>query len=135
MIRGKARTVLTAIVIVFVIVIGIFGTREPSVTVNDGKLKISGLHGITLGIDEIQEIKEITEDKIPVGSKILGIDIGDVRKGRFHYGDNSSAKVFLESSSGPYIFITIKDDIIIMNFKKSDKTKEVFNYLKETIKK
>lgn len=135
MIKGKGRTALTIIVIVFVVIIGFIGAREPSVAVKNGQLKISGLDGITVGLDEIQEIKEITQDKIPVGSKIFGFDFGNVRKGRFHYGDNSSAKVFLESSSGPYIFINLKDDIIVMNFKNCGKTKEVFNYLKQTIKK
>jgi hypothetical protein len=133
--QRKSKTVLSVIVIAVIAVSIFFGTREPSVTVKDGQLKISGMHGVTVGTEEIVEIKKVTQDSIPEGSKIFGLDFGNIRKGRYNYGDNNSAKVFLESAKGPYIFVTLKDDIIIINFRKSARTEEVYNYLKETIKK
>ena len=135
MLRGKSRELTTIIAIAIIIVIGIFGAREPNVTINGNIMKISGLHGTTVSVDEIQKIEEIKEDKIAVGSKIFGLGIGSIRKGRFHYGENSSAKVFLETNKGPYILITLKDDLIIINFRNADKTDKLYNYLKQTVNK
>ena len=95
----------------------------------DGVLKISGMYGQEVPVNEITGLE--LKDSIPeVLMKTNGSGLGSMLKGYFKLKDIGEAKLFVDTSRKPYIFLTTnRSQLIILNCEEGQKTKELYNQL------
>jgi len=117
--------------IVSVILLGSFGMvlyggRAPEILVTSEYLEIGGMYGVRQPMKDIAEVA--LKDSIPqITRKINGYNAGGIKKGAFYLEGLGRGTLFLQSSDGPFIFITTGDSFIIINFRDSRKTEELYN--------
>ncbi|OAV75268.1 hypothetical protein Barb7_01124 [Bacteroidales bacterium Barb7] len=118
---------ITILITVFLFV----SSKEPSIHIEHGNINITGLYGETVPIKEIKHIQIL--DTIPeIRLRTNGFAFGSIRKGHFLVEGLGNVKLFLSSSSAPYIEIqTLSDQYIIVNFKNADKTINIYNEIKK----
>ncbi len=131
--KKKSATVAIAIFALLAILIPIFlilSSREPAILFEDRNVKITGLYGETIPADEIKDAA-ILENIPAIQLRTNGFSLGTIRKGYFQMEGMGSVKLFLNSPSGPYIRLQTKHKCIILNFKDTAYTNEVYGKLKE----
>jgi len=95
----------------------------------NGVLNISGLYGQKIAVSEITALE--IKDTIPeVLLRTNGSALGTMLKGNFKLQDIGQAKLFIDTSKPPFIFIKTNSATIILNCQDSDKTKALYNELK-----
>ncbi|HAE43795.1 MAG TPA: hypothetical protein DCG34_12920, partial [Clostridiales bacterium] len=92
-------------------------------------IKISGMYGMDINVKDIQLV-ELRENAPRVINKINAIDIPFLKKGTFKLEEFERAKLFIHSTSGPYLIIISDLDTIIMSFKDPDHTTNIYNEIK-----
>jgi hypothetical protein len=117
------------LVIVVLIIVGIvYSSRPPVITATPQQISISGLYGITAPMENIQEVKLLNE--IPaVKWKSNGFGFANVRKGKFHLQDWGEGRLFIHSDSPPFIYLKTTDSYMLINYKDSGQTNEVYQQL------
>jgi len=131
---GKASTgALIFVTLVMVVVFGsiAFSYIEASVIVEDENIRISGVYGVKIPRNQINEV--FLADTLPkIGIRTFGISTGTIRKGNFQSKSlNRNIKLLLHSKSKPYVYIIYADGkYLIVNFKKKEKTLQVYEQLK-----
>lgn len=58
-----------------------------------------------------------------------GSSLGSKKKGNFVLDEVGSAKLFVDDSKAPFIFIETNSEFIILNVENSDQTKELYKDL------
>jgi hypothetical protein len=119
-------------VIVFILVAAMifYGTREPRIDIDHQKISISGIYGTDISIESVTNI--YIKDTIPkVLKKTNGFDFGNILRGNFSLEDTDAAKLYVYRGKHPYIYIERDTGLIIINFKDSRMTKEVYKDLEE----
>ena len=135
----KSKKYEYRVILIFIILFSIglptsliFSVQEPSITVQNESVKITGLYGETIPIRDITNI-ELTNIIPVIKLRTNGLDAANVLKGYFLMEGIGTAKLFLSSSSGPYIKIqTSSNRYIFINFKKQDKIEAVYNQIKDS---
>lgn len=122
------KSVLTIIILIAIGIVVFIGSRENSVTVTEQSIKISGMYGVDINTKEIETV-ELRENAPKIITKINAIDIPFLKKGTFKLEEFERAKLFVHSTSGPYLIIISDSDTIIMNFKDSNHTLNLFNQI------
>lgn len=104
----------------------LYGARAPEILATREYLEIEGMYGVRQPMKDIAEVA--LKDSIPqITRKINGYDAGSIKKGAFHLEGLGSGTLFLQSSDGPFIYVTTNDSFIIINFRDSGKTQELYN--------
>lgn len=119
----------------FTIIIGVVfsslinGSRQNSYTISNGVLDISGTYGERINISDIVNVE--LKDNLP-GSlyKRNGFNLNTILKGHFN-SDMGNIMLYVDTSKPPFIYIYEGERITILNYKSSDKTKELYNELKK----
>lgn len=131
---GREKTVLTAVLaftaIVLIAVAGlmIYGHRSPAVEVKPGSIVVSGIYGAAVSREEITGID--LKNEIPkIRSKNNGFDSGEVRKGHFTLDEMGRGRLYLESNRAPFVCIFTKDSYVIINYKDPIRTKALYREL------
>jgi hypothetical protein len=110
----------------------IYGIQEPGVTITENSLRITGMYGYSEPLNRIESISLV--DLIPPrGRKSSGFNAGAVIKGNYQIEGMGFGLVYLQSKEGPFIVIDTKTKFIIMNFKDQEKTKMLYNQLKQSM--
>lgn len=128
---GHERAVLaavlsfTAIVLLTVVGLLVYGHLTPRVETGPEGIMIGGVYGATIPREEITGIS--LESEIPkILSRNNGFSGGEVRKGNFTLEGVGRGRLYLESSEGPFIFIKTADSYTIINYKESSRTEALF---------
>ena len=133
---AKIVMVIVALLIIgtFVLISSIPGmTKGRDVNVTDSSIKVSGVWGLTVNEDEIQEIN--LDDKLPkVLLKTNGADIGNKLFGKHKLEGYSNAVLFIEDKTKPFIAIYTKDGrYIAINYEDERRTQELLEELGKNI--
>ena len=136
LLKEKRKKLKMPLIIFFVLLmIGIplfiiISSREHSIFFEDDNIKITGLYGETIPVKDIKNV-ELIKDIPAIQLRTNGLALGAVRKGYFSMKDLGTVKLFLSSSSQPYVkFQTVSNQYIIFNFENADKTIDVYNEIK-----
>ncbi|MCD2347769.1 DUF3784 domain-containing protein [Clostridium guangxiense] len=116
--------VILVIILVTIIPIGIiFGIElngKTEVSVNGKEVKIkSGLESTSFNFNDIKKV--YIKNTIPNFSKISGLNMEDINRGRFNVSGYGDGYIFLETNRGPYLYVMLKDGFVIINSKDASK--------------
>jgi len=113
---SKSRSLITLILVVGFGIFFVYSVQEPTVTIENGELSISGLYGRTLNLSEISDISLLDESMREIGAGRRGNGFGGINiwKGHFAAGllfvqANSSPTLLIEGEDGPDIYISFRD--------------------------
>lgn len=107
----------------------IYGSKEAKVEIMEDRIVISGIYGTMVKKENITEIT--LEDSIPrVLNKVNGFNMGYVLRGVFTVEGMGSGSVYIHENKSPYIVIKVENKFFIINYKDSNKTRELYEKLK-----
>lgn len=134
----KSNMIIISISILFILSIIVFlclSSKEPSIIVEKNNVKISGLYGESIPIENITNIS-ITENIPTIIFRSNGLGLGEIKKGYFETKEGYSIKLFLQKSKGPFIkIINNKGLYYFINFKDSNKTDSSYKIIKNALNK
>lgn len=116
----KVSAMIMIIISLGVFVLTIVMQLNPNIEVFDDQLRISGVYGEQINLSDIEDIN-LLENYPPIKIKVNGIAMTNIKKGWFRLKDGRKVKLFINDSSGPYVYIkTIDERIIIIGIKDYD---------------
>ena len=118
-------------IVVMVIVFGsmeLTKRTEPAITVDSQNLTVKGMFGIEQPLSGIKEIS-LKEEAPVVIKKTNGSAISDICRGSFDIAELGVGKLFVHLNQKPFIYIITDESYVIINFKDSNKTKELYDKL------
>jgi hypothetical protein len=132
----KIGAIITAIVIIVVSAVTIYGMKEPDVVVFDNRVQIKAMYGLTIDFSDITNIylMENSISRTDAGSRMNGADTFGALQGHFKSNALGETLLFIRLNASPTLRIERdngKD--IYLNFSKSEKTISLFNELNATI--
>lgn len=120
--------IIITITLLFLLLLIFFGNRDTVVTISNSGLIIKGMYGMTITYSDIQQLD--TLQSLPsIQMRTNGYAFGKSLKGNFRLQNKESAKLFIIQKVPPYIFIRTDKHNVYLNFKKSDKTIDLFKAL------
>ena len=135
--RGKDKNLewgFASSIIIALILFMTFGGKLPSVTLDNGVIKMGGNYGGVFKVSDIQSVDTVSV--IPrVGMKRHGAGLPTSSIGNYALANESkTAKLCIYRYNPPYIMIRMNDNsLFIFNFSKPDETVEFYNQLKEKL--
>jgi len=137
--KGKMKTgskvlIGSVIAMLALITIGVgvllhFSSKPAEYTLGNGILNISGMYGQEIPINEICNLE--IRDTIPeVLTKTNGSGLGTMMKGYFKLKDIGAAKLFVDTSKPPFVYVKTDSIIMILNCEESENTKAFYEKLK-----
>jgi len=132
----KLREIKLVLILVFAIVF--FGVmmhfRDNVAEICGEKLVIRGMYGLSIPLSEIERIDTVSN--LPRGRRTNGFGIPGTIKGHFRKSDGTRATVFVKTQFSPVIVIEQQnsDRLIYLNFRDSERTKYLYNQLKNATK-
>lgn len=131
---GKIRLIANISVIVILAVILYFGVRQPNVDVSKNYLKISGLYGVELQIQDIDQL-ELRESLPQIKARINGMDLfGFARRGIYDLEELGRTRLISFSNGGPFILIHAGNEWIVINFRNHADTEALYRSIEEAYK-
>ena len=127
-------SVFSAFATVFVVlVLLVYGEMEPTVTITDNGIRISGAYGVKMDFAEITNIS-LMEDaihSIGLTRRTSGHATSSTLKGHFESSRYGGVLLFTRPSSSPTIHIQweSKEDVFL-NFKNPDATRKLYHDMK-----
>lgn len=107
--------------------------EEATAVISADSVEFTGMYGATYEFSDILEIS--LDDTIPAaGYKYDGSGLGEVKKGDWEVEGLGRCRLFVMSKNGPFVVMRTTDRYVIVNFKDSEKTKELYNNLLEAVK-
>jgi len=94
----------------------------------EGSLEIKGLYGEKIAFTDINDI-DLKDDLPPITFKANGSSLGNKKKGYFNLQSVGQAKLYVNTSSSPFIFIKGDEKLVIINFDDEQETRELFKSL------
>ena len=110
-----------------------YSNKPPVYVIENDYFKIQGLYGEKIPFEEINEIS--LEDSLPkVISKNNGSSLGVKKKGHFSLESLGKAKLFLDTSKPPFIYLERNNKLVILNCDESEETEKLFHDLQAIVK-
>lgn len=126
-----AACILTLAIVMFVTVILIRSNRPVVYSIENGSLHIQSEYGENVAISDIAKVQ--LKSAIPVRlSKITGLDLGSILKGKFQT-DSDEINVYVDSSISTFIYMYTKSGLIIINDRTKAKTQDLYNKLSSIV--
>lgn len=133
---GKKTTqkyLVVGVVLVFVIGSTAYGYIPSKTNISDNTIQFTGMYGFDLNVSDIENI-ELANEIPEINRRTNGYSLGSVKKGIFNLEKFGRTRLLLESDKPPYLIISKNDgDKIIVNYKNSSETKEMYNQIKPLI--
>lgn len=122
--------------VVLVIVVSALNKKiEPEIIVTVNQVEIKAPYGITQDISHIKSVS-LRDDVPKADTKIKGLDSRYSLCGSFRMGGLGQGNVFLGlKNQGPCIYVKLDNGYILINSGDKNKTVEMYNQLKELVKK
>jgi hypothetical protein len=119
---------LTAIILIGAFIFVYFLTastkKEAEVVISSSGFEVKGMYGKTFSFKDVASIE--LKDSLPaVGNKTNGSGIGQNKKGYFDVAGMGNCLLYVNSDTGPFIYIKAGNTQIIMNYKDGEKTRQV----------
>lgn len=133
-IERVGRTVgnLLFVIAGIVMVTGWYSVQDPKVELTAKAIEVSGLFGTNQPINEIKAITLL--DSIPkVLIKNSGSGLGTVLKGKFTLENFGMGSIYATVDAPPFVYIKTAKGFIIINYRDSNKTKDLYKALSATI--
>ncbi|MBK7627143.1 MAG: hypothetical protein IPJ16_08090 [Bacteroidales bacterium] len=135
--NSKSHVALILIILFLAIIIPaaivLSGKREIKTTFTNTEFVINGMYGMGIKLADIRQLDTISA--LPaIKRRTNGYAAGNTLKGNFTLSDKSKVKLFITKGNPPYISIRTDDLQLYFNFEDSRNTVELFNELKERVK-
>ncbi|MDL2236864.1 DUF3784 domain-containing protein [Christensenellaceae bacterium OttesenSCG-928-K19] len=136
---GIVAIIITAVALMFVVVLFVQGDRAPAVLVQGDSIKIEGMYGLEIGLDDVESVtldnrsmKEIE----PNGTRTNGYGgFGDVLKGNFRSKTLGKYMLFVNSDSAPTLLIERREDApVYINMDDAGKTEALYEELRQALR-
>lgn len=103
--------------------------QETEVVITPDTIEFKGIYGGKYAMGDVVEI--ILKDTLPtVLKKINGAGLKDIKKGCFHLEGIGECKLFVHNvKKGPFVYIKVNEQYIIINYKDQAKTEQLYNTL------
>ncbi len=121
--------IFTPVILIGVAVVLILSAKPATYTIENSVLNISGMYGQKIQLDDIKSI-ELRETLPEIIMRTNGSALGTKLKGNFKLSEIGKAKLFLDKSKPPFIYVETGTGIIIFNTNDSSQTKEFYEELK-----
>jgi hypothetical protein len=134
--ESSKRLIITIGILSVVVILLILSTKPRNISVDASKLKISGMYGISLNISDIKSV-ELAKTIPAIKMRNNGVDLGEMHIGHFTLEGIGKGKLFIYSSSGPYVTIYTKLDFpkyIIINYTDKNKTQDLYKSISSFVK-
>lgn len=120
------------IILVLIVSLNLYGAKEPDITVNNECIQIDGMYASKVGKEDIYEV--VLLDSIPiVQRKDNGFDFGNILRGNFTLENIGKGKLYINNGKPPYVYLKLRNGYVIINYKNSDKTQELYNEIRLNI--
>jgi hypothetical protein len=127
------RYIMNVTIVVLLVVLIYFGTRPPHVTVSENYIKISGLYGVHLRVNDIDHI-ELREALPRIKSRTNGMDLfGIAKRGIYSLEELGRTRLISFSTGGPFILMHAGNEWIVINFKNPNETEALFDELEAAV--
>jgi len=142
MTQGKKVAVIISIVITVLVLVGMglmfyFGERDPVIHINNNRIQISAMYGLTVDTSDITAITLINQSmrELGVGARTNGYGgFGQALKGNFSSASQGQVLLFVYASSSPTIQITRTNGVdIFISFRNNEATRNVYRELTAAI--
>lgn len=133
--KGKKKEYMLVIGLIslsLIIISGflIVGILEPKVVIESDKIIISGQYKRSIDNSDIKQIS--LEDNMPkVIRKVNGFDFGYTLRGSFDLEGIGLSSIYVQENQSPFIFIYTDDRTYIINYKDPEKTKALYEEIKD----
>jgi cadmium resistance protein CadD (predicted permease) len=107
-----------------------YSSQPAEYSLETGTLKISGFYGEEIEFSKIDSIT-LKEQMPRIKHKSNGSALGQIKKGYFTLEDLGRAKLFLNSSEPPFIFLEAKSGLRILNTGAPAETEKLYADLRE----
>lgn len=115
------------IVVVGSMILILYGTKEHDVVIQDNQIKISGMYGTDIKLNDIQSFELL--DKMPsIKTRTNGFGTSSTKKGYFDVEGEGNCLLFIKGNE-KYVKIKTNDKTMYINFKNTDKTIDLYNIL------
>lgn len=125
--KMKVTVISTLLSLTFIGVgIGLYFSNQPTeYYVNSDYLEISGMYGEKIYFQDIEEIS--LRDSLPkIKYKSNGSAVGNMKKGHFTLEGLGSAKLFVDTSQPPFIYLKYKQRLLILNAASPEETRRLY---------
>ena len=122
---------ISAFLILTLVGVGVllyYDSQPTQYHIADGYLEIRGIYGERINISDDCEIS-LKHDMPKITFKSNGSSIGSMKKGNFSLEGIGSAKLFLDTSKPPFIYIQSQGRLFILNGDDRKETEELFQAL------
>jgi hydrogenase maturation factor len=127
------RYIINAAIIVLLVLIFYFGTRPPHIDITENHVKISGLYGVELRVDDIEQL-QMRETLPPIKTRTNGMDLfGIARRGIYQLEELGRTRMISFSAGGPFVLIHTGNEWIVINYKETDKTESLYQQLEAVV--
>jgi hypothetical protein len=124
---------ITCVITAFPIFLITYGNREPEIIATTSGIKIEGMYGQIVNYSDIKQLDTILV--LPrIRARTNGYEFGKILKGNFRFQNQEKARLFVNAGNPPYIRIRENSLNIYINFKEPEKTRELFQMLKNNWK-
>lgn len=134
--RRSKMTIIAVLILVLIIalpigvILGIELNGKTSFSVNGKDVEIkSGLEKTSFNVDDIKNV--YIKNTIPHFSKVSGLNMGDLNRGRFDVSGYGDGYIFLETNKGPYLYVMLKNGFVIINSKDTSKINSYYDKIKK----
>jgi len=128
---NNSKLILTLVLLVVIGIVVIVLVNGIDVDVNEERVKIKGIYGREIRIEDIEEVQII--EKIPIiGVRINGIGIGFINVGMYSYQDIGKVVVFKTTTSENNILIIGKEEKVLLGLGQR-KNEELYNKIMKAI--
>lgn len=125
--------ILLSITTFMVLFLMIYGNKENQWVIEGEQLRISGMYGETISIENIEKIKLV--DSLPkIKMKSNGFAVGDIRKGYFKLDNGKKVKLLWDRKAKPILCILKKDSTEIYYTSPQQDTESLFYHLETFVK-
>jgi len=108
----------------------LYYSYKPTVYVIENEvLYINGFYGEEIPLRDISELS-LKDDLPRITSRTNGSALGSKKKGHFKLESLGKAKLFLDTSEPPFIYLRRNDKLIIFNCEESEETEKLFQEIK-----
>ena len=134
--RKKYRWLYGIIILLtvgFIIGISYLGNQDNEVFIENNKLTISGMYGIEWSTQSIEHV-ELLNSLPEVLMKTNGFSSEKSRKGKFKLEEPYGiGRLFVIGNKGPYLYIRVNGDYVILNRAAEKETIELYEKLKDEL--
>ncbi len=134
--RVSGRFVVSILALLLIIVGSalIYGSAEEDVSVSKDSIRISGIYGTDLVMSELTDV--FLSRALPqIEGKSGGFDLGSMLKGDFRLKGLGEGKLYVNTRTPLFINLRYGSSFVILNFRDSSKTLELYDLIKSVWKK